>query len=370
MLKLRKFKNVVCGTILYLALCIPNASFALPNTTVRPTMETVTTPRVSSQRGTERRIFDKVVGRATAIAADRFFTHTVVAVGDEGRVYRWNEEPWDWEEIGGPSNTVQVFVGFHTILRWSEDGVLEEYKQGKGWKYRGHFEHGSVEQPTIIEVNPAGTIYLLPEGRKGVMKWNPDSKTWDIIGAAARQIVGSITGVYAVAWDKQEVWHYDEKTEKWGLEFDYPGWPSSAHDFNEDVDITVIRAEPPEDASEDEWRRSESLWIKYFSNRPPADYTIARWDRLTQTMAFPLFYNRFANRRCEDQRGAEHMVCFSDRSLLRPTDDPNLNPLFEYFGFLEKNSTDWIKDYADNGEKPLILGGSGNIYMESTRQSD
>lgn len=239
-----------------------------------------TNQRTAVETRTSSRTSDEVVGGATAIAADRVFSKTGVAVGSEGRVYRWNAEPWDWDEIGGPSDSTKVFAGNHTILRLPADGKLEEYKHRKGSEPRDQFGPDSAELPLIVEVNPRGSIYLLPVDRESVRRWNAKTARWDTIGAPARHIVGNSTRLYAVAMERNEVWHYDERHEQWELPFTSPDGRIGEWDFWREVDLTVVRAETPDNSLEEDFWQSESVWTRspeFISQ----GYQLFRYDRLT-----------------------------------------------------------------------------------------
>lgn len=73
---------------------------------------------------------------------------------------------------------------------------------------------------------------------------------------------------------------------------------------------------------------------------------------------------------CQDQRGSEHLVSFRLSALTRPVWVPANSPAFETFASIADEYHDDVADYADNGELPLILDESGNIYMESARVTE
>lgn len=369
---LNRFRTINCVAAIQLALALPLSrdALALPEVSIASPTQQNNISGTSPESRTEFRVFDKVVGWATAIAADRALSKVVVAVGSEGRVYRWNEEPWDWDEIGGPSDTTRVFVGNYTILRLSQDGALEEYKHRKGWEPRGTFELESAGRSLIVEVNPRGSIYVLPVDRESVQRWNGKTGKWETIGAPARHIVGSSTGVYAVAMERNEVWHYDERTGVWDLAFSFPESRIGPSEFNREVDMTVVRAETPQNSPEEDFWQSESVWIRCPQLMSQQEYQVFRYDRLTRSVSLPMYFNWSEDRFCQDQRGAEHLVSFAYQSLGRPSHNAPNPPVFETFAVLPDDSLDDIEDYADNGELPLILGESGNIYMESSRIAD
>lgn len=314
------------------------------------------------------RKFSVEAGWAKAMAGDRFGSGLVVAVGNEGRIFRWNGKPWDWEEISGPSTAKKIFVGGTDIYRLLENDRLEKYQGYDRWEDRGVLPHDVEALPPIVAVSPLGELYCLTGDRSEVRKWDESQARWFQIGAPARFIAAGQSGLYALGEaGNDSVWHYDSSLGSWSKLFDFNALiPTDEFDYWEHITLTVTKDEVPPmvGVPDDYWKKYESLWIR-FPLHHLHGHEVWRYEFAKQNVTERDGIPDYQADGGDSQRGSTTIVSFKGHNYVYEMNRSSIYPWMGYMPIIKVGRNEYIEEYVDNGIEPLVMISDGTIYMDS-----